>query len=178
MKMLRYRVKIQQLRSFRSIFSIVRNVSARSASAVQREKKMDSDAPNRPRGFVAIGAFFVFGAIMAAYAAVTLLKPGTFLDALWALNRRGHAGLVVLGRGAVLLFVVLSVLLGLAAVGWLRRKYWGWMLGVTILAINATGDLINGVMGGWTKGAVGVVIAGLLLLYMLRREVRNYFRRT
>jgi hypothetical protein len=150
----------------------------RPSSAVPREEKMDPDAPNRPRGFVAIGAFFVFGTIMAAYAAVTLVKPGTFLDALWGLNKRGHAGLVLLGRGAVLLFAVLSGLLGLTAVGWFRRKYWGWTLGVAIVAINATGDLINGVMGEWVKGAVGVVIAGLLLIYMLRRGVRNYFRRT
>ena len=139
---------------------------------------MDSDAPNRPRGFAAIGAFFGFGAIMAAYAAATLLLPGTILDALWALNKRGHAGLVLLGRGAVLLFAVLSVLLGLAAVGWFRRKCWAWILAVTIIAINATGDLINGVMGEWLKGAVGVAMAGLLLIYMLRPGVRNYFRRT
>ena len=136
---------------------------------------MEPAEPNRPRGFAAIGAFFVFGATMAAYAAVTLLRPGTFLDALWALNKRGHAGLVLLGRGAVLLLAVLSVLLGLAAVGWFRRRYWGWMLGVTIIAINATGDLINGVLGDWLKGSVGVVIAGLLLIYLTRAKVRNYF---
>ena len=131
---------------------------------------------NRPRGLVAIGAFFVFGATMAAYAAATLLMPGTFLDALWALNKRGHAGLVLLGRGAVFLFAVLSVLLGLAALGWFRRKRWGWMLGVTIIALHAAGDLINGVMGDWLKGAFGVAIAGLLLIYMTRPTVRNYFR--
>jgi hypothetical protein len=136
---------------------------------------MEPDEPIRPRGFVPIGAFFVFGATMAAYAAVTLLRPGTVLDALWALNKRGHAELVLLGSGAVLLFAVLFVLLGLAAVGWFRRKYWGWVLGVTIIAINATGDLINGVLGDWLKGAVGVAIAGLLLIYMTRARVRNYF---
>ena len=138
---------------------------------------MGSDAPNRPRGLAAIGAFFVFGATMAAYAAVTLAKPGTFLDTLWVLNKRGHARLILLGRGAVLLFAVLSVLLGMAAVGWFRRKYWGWILGVTIIAINATGDLINGVMGEWLKGVVGVAIAGLLLIYMTRPRVRTYFSR-
>jgi hypothetical protein len=138
---------------------------------------MEPDEPIRHRGFVPIGAFFVFGATTAAYAAVTLLKPGTFLDALWVLNKRGHAGLVLLGRGAVLLFTVLSVLLGLAAGGWFRRKRWGWMLGVTIIAINATGDLINGILGEWLKGAVGMVIAGLLLVYLTRSAVRNYFRR-
>jgi hypothetical protein len=138
---------------------------------------MDPHEPKRPRGFAAIGAFFVFGATMAAYAAVTLVLPGTILDALWVLNKRGHAGLALLGRGAVLLFAVLSVLLALAAVGWFRRKYWGWMLGVTIIAINATGDLINAAMGDWLKGTVGVAIAGLLLIYMTRPGVKNYFRR-
>jgi hypothetical protein len=42
-------------------------------------------------------------------------------------------------------------------------------------AINAAGDLINGVRGEWLKGAVGVALAGLLLFYMSRPGVRNYF---
>jgi hypothetical protein len=182
MKMLRYRVKIQQLRSFGSVFSIgaeYRPVqwSDNRSRPSKGSRRMDSDAPNRPRGFAAIGAFFVFGATMAAYAAVTLLMPGTFLDALWVLNKRGHAGLILLGRGAVFPFAALSVLLGLAALGWFRRKRWGWMLGVTIIALHAAGDLINGVMGEWLKGAFGVAIAGLLLIYMTRGRVRSHFRR-
>ena len=54
----------------------------------------------RPWGFAALGAFFLFGATMAAYAAVTLLKPGTVLDGLWVLNRTGHVQLASLGKGA------------------------------------------------------------------------------
>ena len=50
------------------------------------------------------------------------------------------------------------------------------MLGVTIIAINAMGDFINGVMGERLKGAVGVAIAGLLLFYMTRAGVRSYFQ--
>ena len=125
---------------------------------------------------MATGAFFVFGAAMTAYAAVTLLAPGTFLDALWALNKRGHAGLTQIGKGAALLFVVLSALLALAAVGWFRRRYWGWGLGVTIIAINALGDIVNLVRGEGLKGAVGVMIAGALLIYMTRPGVRSYFQ--
>ena len=138
---------------------------------------MGSDEDQRPRGFVPIGVFFLFGATMAAYAAVTMLKPGTVLDRLWALNKTGHAQLASLGKVAGLGFVVLSALLCAASVGWFRRRYWGWVLGVTIIAINAAGDLINGMMGDWLKGAVGVAIAGLLLFYMARSGVRNYFRR-
>lgn len=121
------------------------------------------------------GAFFVFGAIMAAYAAITLLVPGTFLDVLWALNPRGHAGLAGLGRWAAAPFCVLSPTLVLAATGWFRRRRWGWALGVTILAINMAGDVGQIVFGERWKGAIGVAIAGLLLVYLTSGGVRNYF---
>ena len=129
----------------------------------------------RPRGFVPIGIFFIFGAIMAAYAAITLLRPGTFLDALWALNPRGHAELAPFSKIAVPAFIVLSGALAATAVGWLRRRYWGWVWGISIIGINATGDLVNLARGEILKGTFGVVIAGLLLIYMGRSKVRDYF---
>lgn len=135
-----------------------------------------ASSPGRPRGFVPIGVFFVFGATMAAYAAITLLKPGTFLDAPWALNKHGHEQLAGLGRIAALPFGILSIALCCAAVGWFRRRYWAWVLGTSIIAINMAGDLVNLAIGEHLKGAVGVVIAGLLLIYMTRRSVRTYFR--
>jgi len=124
---------------------------------------------------VPIGAFFIFGSVMSAYAAITLLVPGTFLDALWTLNPRGHAGLSGLGRWAAAPFCVLSPALSLAALGWLRRRRWGWILGVTIIAINMLGDLGQIFFGERWKGVVGVAIAGLLLVYLTRSRVRNYF---
>jgi len=145
------------------------------ARPVPNGTAMDTDEHKRPRGFVPIGVFFLFGATMAAYAAATLLNPGTILDGLWALNKTGHAQLLSVGKSAGLGFMVLSALLCAAAVGWFRRRYWGWALGATIIAINALGDLINGIRGEPLKGAVGVVIAGLLLFYMTRSGVRNYF---
>jgi hypothetical membrane protein len=136
---------------------------------------MGIDEHKRPRGFVAIGVFFLFGASMTAYAAATLLRPGTVLDRLWVLNQTGHAQLASLGKGAGLGFVVLSALLFTASVGWFRRRYWGWVLGSTIIAINAAGDLVNLAIGEHLKGAAGVAIAGLLLFYMTRSGVRTYF---
>jgi hypothetical protein len=138
---------------------------------------MGTEEDERPRGFVPIGVFFLFGGTMAAYAAVTLLKPGTVLDRLWAVNETGHVQLATMGKSAGLIFVVLSALMFTTAIGWFHRRYWGWFLGTAIVAINATGDLINGVMGEWLKGSVGVAIAGLLLFYMTTSAVRNYFTR-
>jgi len=125
---------------------------------------------------VPIGVFFVFGATMAAYAGFTLIVPGTPLDGLWALNRRGHEQLAGLGRWAGAPFVIVSPALALAAIGWLRRRYWGWFLGVSIVAINALGDLINLGVGERWKGAIGLAIAGSLLAYMLSDKVKTYFQ--
>ncbi len=136
---------------------------------------MGSDEDQRPGAFVPIGVFFLFGATMAAYAAVTLLKPGTVLDRLWVLNETGHVQLATLGKSAGLGFIVLSALMCAAAGGWFRRRYWGWVLGTAMIAINAAGDLVNLTRGEHWKGAAGVGIAGLLLIYMTRPRVRRYF---
>jgi len=137
---------------------------------------MSTDPHPRPRGFSAMGLFFAFGSTMAAYSAVTLLEPGTALDRLWALNKGAHTQLALLGKTAVFGFVVLAATLAAASVGWFRRRRWGWILGITIISINAAGDLVNLSMGEHWKGAVGVTIAALVLVYMTTPGVRSYFR--
>jgi hypothetical protein len=128
----------------------------------------------RPGGFVPVGLFFAFGSTAAAYAAITLLFPGTPLDLLWALNKPGHAGLLGLGRVGALLFVILSATLAATATGWFRRRAWAWVLGIAIISVNAVADAVN-VLRGEPKTAIGVVVAGLLLFYLTRRGVREYF---
>jgi hypothetical protein len=136
-----------------------------------------SSTTRRPSGFLAVGIFFFFGALMATFAATTLLDPGTFLDRAWELNSTAHVQLVPVAKIAGVGFVFLAVVLLLADVGWFRRRYWGWVLGTSVIAVNMLGDLINSARGEWLRGALGVVIAGLLLFYLTRPGVRNYFKK-
>lgn len=141
-------------------------------------KTMKSSLHIRPRGFAAIGIFFFFGAVMASYAAITLLLPGTFLDWGWALNATAHAQLSALGRIIAFPFAILATALGLAGVGWFKRRFWGWALGFSLIAINLTGDAFRLLSGEVLQGTVGVLIAGLLLIYMASARVRHYFPRS
>ena len=135
------------------------------------------DSPmNKPFGHAAIGVFLFFGATMASFAAITLAFPGTFLDRAWALNPVAHQQLATLGKVMALPFLLLALALLMAGLGWFRRSRWGWMLAVVIISINLLGDLFNAFRGEGLKGAVGVLIAGLLLTYMTREHVREYFR--
>ena len=128
-----------------------------------------------PAGITAIGIFWFFGAVMAAYACVTLLWPGTILDRLWELNISTHVQLLLMGRTIGFLFLVLGAALLATGIGWTRRRAWGWTLGVILLATQVTGDLANAAMGEYMRGGVGLLIAGSLLFYLFRPNVKHVF---
>jgi len=128
-----------------------------------------------PAGITAIGIFWFFGAIMAAYACVTLLWPGTVLDRLWNLNISAHVQLLLMGRAIGFLFLALVAALVATGIGWSRRRAWGWTLGVILLATQVTGDLASAAMGEYIRGGAGVLIAGSLLFYLFRPNVKQVF---
>lgn len=130
---------------------------------------------SKPAGFVAVGAFLFFGATMATLAAITLLWPGTPLDRAWRLNPEAYAQLAPMGAPIGLLFLLLGLALAAAGVGWFRRRLWGWRLAVAIIAIQVLGDVVNCLRGDWLRGGTGVLIAGALLLFLLRSSVRDAF---
>lgn len=112
---------------------------------------------------------------MALLAATLLLLPGTFLDSLWALNPTAQRQLTAVGNRAGLLFVLLSFILAVAAIGWFKSRPWGWRLAVIILAVHLAGDVGNILVGRVLQGVLGVMVASALLVYLLRPATRAQF---
>jgi hypothetical protein len=112
---------------------------------------------------------------MASLAGITLLWRGTVLERMWMLNPGAYKQLVPFGRAAGILFLLLGAALALAGAGWFKRRLWGWRLAVAILATQVLGDLVNALRGDVVRGAIGFTIAGALLFYVLRSEVRAVF---
>ncbi len=128
----------------------------------------------KTRGFTAIGIFLFFGATMASLAAITLLWRGTALDGVWALNP-AYKELTPLGGSVGILFMLLGATLTVAGVGWFRHRLWGWRLAIAIIATQVLGDVVNYVRGDFLRGGIGVIIAGGLLLFLLRSKIRAAF---
>ena len=135
------------------------------------------DLAVRPKtpGFNAVGIFLFFGAIMASLAATTLLRRGTALDRIWDLNPIAYTRLSPLGYPVGILFLLLGAALTTAGIGWFRRRLWGWKLAVTIIATQVLGDVVNCFRGGLLRGGTGILIAGALLLFLLRPKIRATF---
>jgi hypothetical protein len=129
----------------------------------------------RARGFTAIGIFLFFGAAMAILAASTLLSPGSRLDRLWVLNPMAYKRLAPLGHKVGILFLLLGVALITAGIGWFRRRVWGWRLAIVIISTQVAGDVVNCVRGDLLRGGTGLILAGALLLFLLRPKIRVSF---
>jgi hypothetical protein len=60
-------------------------------------------------------------------------------------------------------FAALAVILALAATGWTRRKRWGWLLGVLILAVNLLSDTVSLIASRQPADLLGVAIGAAIL---------------
>jgi len=130
----------------------------------------------RPVGFPAIGALLVFGAAMAALAGTSLIWRGGFLEPMWRLNRDAYQKLAPLGAVVGIAFVLLSGMLAAAGIGWFRRRRWGWVLTVIIIATQLLGGVANFLTRDFIGGATGIIMAGALLWYLLQPAVQAFFR--
>ena len=128
-----------------------------------------------PRGMTAIGVFLLFGATMACTAGITLVHRGTVLDRIWALNPGAYRELAPFGRTVGIPFLLVAVALAVSGLGWLKRQRWGWQLAVFIIVIQVFGDFVNVFCGHLVQGGVGIAMAGALLFYMLRPNIRAAF---
>jgi hypothetical protein len=140
---------------------------------------MNSSADPRlkrfPRGMTAMGIFLLFGAIMASLAGTTLVWRGTLLDRMWTLNPRAYKELAPYGKAVGIPFLLLGFALAVASSGWFKNRLWGWGLAVAIIATQVLGNLVNLWMAHYFEGGIGVAIAGPLLLYLFRADVKNVF---
>lgn len=138
---------------------------------------MTAPNPARPLAPALVGAFFVFATAMALLAGVTLLTPGSPLDAVWNIKPRAHAQLLAMGPWVGWGFLLLACVSGLASYGSFCRRRWGWGLALALLGINGASDAIGAAGGAWVQGLVGVVLATAIAAWLIQPKIRAQFER-
>jgi len=119
--------------------------------------------------------FFAIATCILLGVGMTLLRPGSILEAIWKLYPARRAVLmpyrVWLGPG----FLILAIAMASASIGCFRRRVWGWWLAVVIFLINGLGDAGQILIGHLLEGGIGVAVAGAVLFYLSRTTVRRVF---
>jgi len=126
-------------------------------------------------GLTALAAFFGFGAMASGTAALSLAIPGTVLDRAWALNPRGHQGLLGLGGWGVGLMVLVCAACLTTTRGLWVRAAWGRFLALAILATNITGDTVTAIITGDGRTLIGIPIGVAMIAFLFSRDVKAAF---
>lgn len=130
----------------------------------------------RPIGVTGICVFFVIGALICLGTLLALLFPGSALEVWWRIKPQARVDFGQMGRGAIILMIVVGLALAAAAHGLWRGRPWGRWLAIAVLAVNGTGDLVAAFTRDRTA-LIGVVVAGALVAYLARNGAVRAFSR-
>ena len=129
----------------------------------------------RPPFVTALGIFFFAGAAISLAAGVLLLSRGGPMESLWSLNPRARLAFARMGPWAIVLMVGVSAACTLSGVGLWRGARWGRGLAAAMLALNLLGGAGKALLDSDLRAAIGIPIAGTLLLYLWSDRVGRFF---
>lgn len=132
---------------------------------------------NKPTGITVVSILVFVVAVISLVVGVSMFIIGTPLDMLWTIKAslspsiRGTVEGIILG----IFLLILGMVLLASGYGLLKGNKIAWWAVVVIFGVNGLGDLISLIMGN-IDSISGVVIVGILLVYLTRPHVRNYFK--
>lgn len=114
----------------------------------------------RPQGITILGILAILiGLLGVVGGAVLLTSP----DA------------IVVGLSAFA--VVVGILYLVTGIGFLRGAPWGWIMGLVVSVLALARNVIEAVQGGVAFAIPGIVVALIILYYLTRPKVKEFFGR-
>jgi hypothetical protein len=106
---------------------------------------------------------------------VTLLAPGSPLEAIWRWKPDEYRQLLALAPWTEAGFLGLTAAMAFAGYGTFRQRRWGLRQAMPIFAANALADAIRIPFGAPREGVIGVAVTGIILWWLTRPKVRALF---
>ncbi len=130
----------------------------------------------RPTGVTVLAILDIVGGVLSLLLGLvfTVLGPTVLLPLLLKAHARLPPAFVAAIGILGLIFIVSGVISIVIGWGLLKGKGWSWWLTVIFAVLGIIGSAINLVMGN-IGGIVGLIIDGIILYYMTRPHVKEYF---
>lgn len=132
---------------------------------------------NRPTGITVVSVLVFVVASISLLVGFSMFITGTPLDLLWTIKASLSSAIrgTTLGTIFGIFLIILGMVLIASGYGLLKGNKFAWWAVVLIFGVNALGDIVSVLMGDLSSIS-GVVIVGILLVYLTRPHVRNYFQ--
>jgi hypothetical protein len=137
----------------------------------------DNKLEKRPFGITILSALVLIVSFIALAVGISALIPGTPLDALWNIKNSFPAGFQTTLNGKIFgsFILILGIIMLTSAYGLIKGNKIAWWIVLTVFTINLTADIISVIIGKGIDNISGIIIVGVLLVYMTRPSVKNYF---
>lgn len=94
---------------------------------------------------------------------------------MWRLNPHAHEAFAGMGAWAPILMATVCLSCAASAYGFFRGRRWGYRLGIGLLLVNLTGDLVNAALGIEPRAVWGLPVVALLIWYLASSRARSFF---
>jgi hypothetical protein len=131
----------------------------------------------RPAAIAVVAGFLLLASALAAMTGISLLFPGSHLDAIWRLNPSARIAFQRLDKLIAIFLLAIALGTGAAAAGLMSHRKWAWWYAIALFAINGMGDLVTLLLThDWLKGVSGLLVASVFLFFLAQPKVRQSLR--
>ncbi len=133
---------------------------------------------DRPKGILIVAIIVFIAAVLALIIGISIIIPGTPLDAIWNLKNSFPTGFksTLVGILFAYFLIILGLIMLYATYGIAKGLKSAWWITLIIFTVNGIGDAVSLAFGGGFNGITGIIIIGLFLFYLTRPNVKKYFK--
>lgn len=135
---------------------------------------------SRPIGVTIITIIIFVAAIMSLIIGISVLIPGTPMDAIWSMRNPFPAGFLSSTIGIIFgyFLIILGLIILYAVYGLIKGHKLAWWITIIIFAANGIGDMLRIGSGELMAGLFGILIAVGFIYYLTRPNVREFFEKS
>lgn len=126
---------------------------------------------DRPTGVTLLAVFFVLAGVFLFFAGFLFTIFGAFL--IEGLSAPTNTEILIVFQ--IVLIFIMGVVDIVTGYGFIKGRDWAWLLGVFVILLTIISSIITVFLAYSPISIVWIVIYLIVLLYLFKKNVRNWF---
>jgi hypothetical protein len=142
--------------------------------------------PNRPIGVTIIAILIIIGGIALLIGGLLFMAFAGFLSSSQTSSDSPINIAVLISLPLSLGMVIIGIIYIVVSYGLLKGKGWAWIITIIVTIIGLIIQIVSAIITGLVSSSIetalvthiiGIIISGVIIFYLYKPNVRDYFRR-